>query len=202
MSVSTQRHATALWVTSVVLGLSIAACEARDAEPAADSAATAAPPAAETQTAPLTDAAIAHIAVTANAIDSSMGELASTRGQNAAVKSFAATMVTDHGAVNRQAVDLAQRLGVTPEANDVSRQLQQGADEARARLANLSGAEFDRAYMQREVEYHQAVLDALDGTLIPGAQNAELKALLEGARPAFAAHLDRARQVQGTLGGQ
>lgn len=40
------------------------------------------------------------------------------------------------------------------------------------------------------------MLDALDQTLIPGAQNAERKALLQGARPAFAAHLERAKQVQ------
>ena len=92
------------------------------------------------------------------------------------MKSFAQTMITDHGAVNRQAVALAQRLKVTPEANDVSRQLQQGADEARTGLESKSGAAFDRAYMEREVQYHQAVLDALDKTLIPGAQNPELKA--------------------------
>jgi len=46
------------------------------------------------------------------------------------------------------------------------------------------------------VAYHQAVLDALDKTLIPNAQNAELKALLEKVRPAFVAHLDMAKKIQ------
>jgi putative membrane protein len=55
--------------------------------------------------------------------------------------------------------------------------------------------------VQREVEYHQAVLDALDGVLIPGAQNTQLRELLQNVRPAFDAHLQRARQLQGTLGG-
>ncbi|MGH7527152.1 MAG: DUF4142 domain-containing protein [Gemmatimonadales bacterium] len=81
----------------------------------------------------------------------------------------------------------------------MSGQLQQAADEARAGLRDKSGAEFDRAYIDREVEYHQAVLDALDQTLIPGSQNAELKALLQQARPAFAAHLELARKIQGSL---
>ncbi|MGH7579636.1 MAG: DUF4142 domain-containing protein, partial [Gemmatimonadales bacterium] len=168
-----------LWCASLVTWLAVAACEPRKQEPPADPAAAA--PAAEAPEAPaLTDPEIAHIAVTANAIDRAMGELAKTKARSSAVKGFAQTMVTDHGGVNRQAVQLAQRLKVMPQENDVSRQLQQGADEARASLESKSGAEFDRGYMQREVEYHQAVLDALDQALIPNAQNGELKALLEG----------------------
>ncbi len=190
---------TMLWCVGLVIGLAASACEPRKEQPPADPTAEA--PAAEAPKAPtVTDPQIAHIVVTANSIDSATGELAKTKARSAAVKSFAQTMITDHGAVNQQAVKLAQRLKVTPQANDVSRQLQQGADEARTGLESKSGAEFDRAYMEREVKYHQAVLDALDQTLIPGSQNAELKALLQGARPAFAAHLARAKQVQGTLG--
>ncbi|MGH7527674.1 MAG: DUF4142 domain-containing protein [Gemmatimonadales bacterium] len=179
--------------------LAVGGCEPRKQQPPAEP--PAAPPAAETSQAPaLTDPQIAHVAVTANAIDSAMAELAKTKSRTSSVKDFAQTMITDHGAVNQQAVKLAQRLKVTPETNDVSGQLQQGADAARADLEGKSGAEFDRAYMEREVQYHQAVLDALDQALIPGAQNAELKSLLQGVRPAFAAHLERAKQLQGTLG--
>lgn len=186
------------WCATLLACLAVAACEPRKQEPPADPAAAA--PAAEAPEAPaLSDPEIAHIAVTANAIDSTMGELAKTKARSSAVKGFAQTMVTDHGGVNRQAVQLAQKLKVTPQDNDVSRQLQQGADQARADLESKSGADFDRAYMQREVEYHQAVLDALDQALIPNAKNAELKALLEGVRPAFVAHLDRAKQIQGSL---
>jgi putative membrane protein len=102
--------------------------------------------------------------------------------------------------VNKQAVALATKLKVTPEDNDVSRQLRSGADQNTSNLQGKSGADFDSTYIDHEVTYHQAVLDALDKTLIAGAQNAELKALLEKVRPAIAAHLDRAKQVQGNLG--
>jgi len=40
------------------------------------------------------------------------------------------------------------------------------------------------AYIDHEVAYHTAVLDAVDKTLIPGAKNEELKALLVKVRPA------------------
>jgi putative membrane protein len=117
------------------------------------------------------------------------------------VKEFAQRMITDHSAVNQQAGELVARLGVTPEESPTSRQLAQGGESARERLSGLSGAEFDRAYLENEVAYHQKVLDAIDGTLIPGAQNAELKGLLEQTRPAVAAHLEHARQLQGSLAG-
>ena len=185
--------------------VALAACAKSDT-PAVDTtaAATAAPapdtakPAASAAPA-ITDAQIAHIAVTANAIDSTAGALAKTKGSSKAVKDFAQTMVMDHGGVNKQAVALATKLGVTPEDNDVSKQLKTGADQNVANLQGLSGAAFDKAYIDHEVAYHQAVLDALDQTLIPNAQNADLKALLVKVRPAFVAHLDRAKSIQGSL---
>jgi putative membrane protein len=64
----------------------------------------------------------------------------------------------------------------------------------------MSGAEFDRAYIANKVTYHQTVLDAIDNTLIPNAQNAELRALLEQTRPAVAAHLQHAQELQASVG--
>lgn len=147
----------------------------------------------------LTDPEIAHIAVTANAIDVETARLVESRTTTPAVRDFAQTMITDHTAVNEQAAALAQRLGVTPQDNDVSKSLQAGAAEARAQLEGLNGADFDRAYIDREIGYHQAVLDAIDQTLIPSATNAELRGLLEQVRPAIVAHLDHARALQTTL---
>jgi putative membrane protein len=162
---------------------------------------TARPAAASAAAAPtLTDAQIAHVAVTANSIDSAAGAAAKGKGTAKAVKDFAQTMVTDHTGVNKQATALAKKLNVTPEDNDVSRQLKTNADQAASSLQGKSGADFDKAYIDNEVTYHQGVLDALDKTLIPGAQNAELKSLLEKVRPNIAAHLARAKNIQGTLG--
>ena len=142
------------------------------------------------------DAQIASIVVTANQVDIDAGKLAASRATSDAVKKFAQQMVTDHTAVNKQAVDLATRLKVTPADNPTSQSLKQGGDKNLARLEGLSGAAFDKAYIANEVAYHQQVLDALDKVLIPSASNAELKALLVKVRPAFVAHLEHAKQVQ------
>lgn len=147
----------------------------------------------------LSDPAVAHVAVTANTIDIELATFAQTRTRNAWVKGFAASMIADHSGVNARAAALAGTLGVTPQDNDVSKSLVSGATQARASLEPLRGTAFDRAYIDREVAYHQAVLDALDGLLIPTTSNAELRQLLVDVRPAIAAHLAHAKQLQGRL---
>ena len=108
-------------------------------------------------------------------------------------------MINDHTGVNEAATDLVKRLHITPEPSSTSGSLQQGGDQNLATLKKLSGPALDRAYIHHEVVYHQAVIDALDQTLIPSAQNAELKALLVKVRPAFVVHLDHAKQLQSDL---
>ena len=147
----------------------------------------------------LSDPEVAHVAVTANSIDIDLAKLAQSRTGNRAVKQFATTMITDHSAVNAQASALATKLGVTPKDNEVSQSLLKGASEARAAIEPLKGKAFDKAYIDREVAYHQAVLDALDQLLIPTTSNAELKQLLVDVRPAIAAHLAHAKQLQSTV---
>jgi putative membrane protein len=146
------------------------------------------------------DAQIAAIVVTANQVDIDAGKLAQTKASAKEVKDFAQLMITDHSGVNKSATELVTKLKVTPEPNGTSKSLQKGGDDNLAALKKLDGAAFDKAYVDHEVVYHQAVLDAVDKTLIPSAQNAELKALLVKVRPAFVAHLQHAKQLQGSLG--
>src|SRR3954453_17667623 len=141
------------------------------------------------------DAQIASIVVTANQVDIDAGKLAATKGTDAEVKKFASLMVADHTGVNKQAVALVTKLKVTPQDNDTSKSLKAGGDKNLETLKGLKGAAFDKAYVDHEVAYPQAVLDAVDKTLIPSASNAELKALLEKVRPAFVAHLEHAKHI-------
>jgi putative membrane protein len=145
------------------------------------------------------DPQIASIVVTANQVDIDAGKLAESRATNAEVKAFARLMVTDHAAVNKSATDLAGKLKVTPQDNPTSESLKSGGDKNLAHLRMLTGTAFDRAYVDQEVAYHQQVIDALDKTLIPGAANAELKALLIKVRPAFVAHLEHAKRLQSSM---
>lgn len=146
-----------------------------------------------------TDPQIAHIVVTANQVDIDAGKFAERRAHNHEVKAFAKMMVVDHSGVNKSATELVTKLKVTPEDNATSEALKKGGEENLAHLKTLKGAAFDRAYIDNEVTYHQSVIDALDHTLIPSAHNEELKALMVKVRPAFVAHLERAKRIQSEL---
>ena len=145
------------------------------------------------------DPQIAHIVVTANQVDIDAGKLAESKGKSKDVKAFGKQMVTDHTGVNQKAVALVTKLKVTPEDNPTSQSLKAGGADNVKNLQGLSGAAFDKAYIDHEIAYHQAVLDAVDKTLIPNAKNEELKALLVKVRPAFVAHLEHAKMIQSSL---
>jgi putative membrane protein len=154
--------------------------------------------AAQAQSGP-NDAQIAGIVVAANTVDVDAGKLALKMSKNKEVKDFAQHMVTDHTGVNKQATALVKKLKVTPQDSEVAASLKKGGADNIAKLRGLKGKDFDMAYVANEVAYHEAVIDALDKTLIPSAQNAELKDTLVKVRPAFVAHLEHAKQLHSTM---
>ena len=145
------------------------------------------------------DAQIAAIAVDANQVDVDAGKLALSKARSADVKQFAQTMVTDHSGAIKSAKELVTKLKVTPKENETSKSLVKGGKDERAKLSKLSGDAFDKAYIDNEVGYHETVVKALDDTLIPNAQNSELKALLTSVRGVAAAHLEHAKMLQKTV---
>ncbi len=146
-----------------------------------------------------TDPQIAAIVVAANQADIDAAKVARSHTRNKEVKEFADTMIRDHEGVNKQAKALVKKLKVKPEASDASRSLEKGGKENVAALKKAKGAAFDKAYVDHEVAYHQQVLDDIQGTLLPNAKNPELKELIEKVTPAFQAHLDHAKKLQGDL---
>ncbi|MEO8822299.1 MAG: DUF4142 domain-containing protein [Ginsengibacter sp.] len=152
-----------------------------------------------TAPAKLTDPEIASVAVTADQIDIDYAAIAKEKSKNKDVLAFAATMAKDHGDVNKQAVALATKLGVTPQDNPITQSLLSQAATTKEMLNSKSGVDFDIAYVNNEVAYHKAAIDVVQNTLIPDATNPELKALLESALPIFKGHLEHAEKIQAAL---
>jgi putative membrane protein len=161
---------------------------------AVDTGAMAAPAAP----AALTDANIVYILDNANMLDSAAGSVAATKGTSADVRDFGKRMMRDHHSLRKQGLDLAAKLKVTPEAP--------ASDDSKASydktMSTLNGAtkgkDFDKAYIDNEVTYHQAVLQTATNAM-NAAQNAELKNLIQKAAPAIQAHLDMAQSIQGKM---
>ena len=147
----------------------------------------------------LSDAEIASVAVVANQNDIDFANIAIEKSKNTEVINFAKTMIADHQAVIDMAVELVTKLEVTPMDNAVSKQYRENAKETMDMLRSKSAMNFDKAYVDNEVAYHKAVIEAVKTVLIPQAQNGELKALLEKAVPILETHLDHAKMVQSEL---
>ncbi len=194
-------------VPALALALALGACNNhRDRDVAsnppagAETATVPADTAASTPSAPadLSDANIVALLDHANAADSTAGALAATKATNPEVKQFAKLMMSEHHALRKQGADLAKQLKVIPEppANDPVTPLAQ--QETQALQSAPKGAEFDKTYIDQEVAAHQAVLD-LANQAHDQADNAQLKALIEKAKPVIEKHLDQAKQLQQKL---
>lgn len=151
---------------------------------------------AQDKTPELTDAEIASVAVTANQIDVNYGKIALKISKDKEIKHFAQTMMNDHTNIIKKAADLAKELGVTPKDNAVTQSLLQGEKTTAAKLNQLKGKEFDKAYVDNEVAYHQAVIDAVKTLLIPQTDNEILKDLLVQVLPLLDHHLEMAKMMQ------
>ncbi len=165
-------------------------------QPATAAPATAAPSAAAQPAAALDDPTIVAIFDAANTWDMDASALASRKSRTPAVRDFAQMMVRDHKAARQLGRDLAQKLHVTPTPPGKDFALYQDHVKAMQTLRKTRGAAFDRAYIDHEVTYHQAVIDAVTTQLLPATQNADLKALETKVAPNFQAHLAAAKQVQ------
>jgi putative membrane protein len=161
------------------------------------------PAAARLAPAPLTDANIAAIFDAANTFDIETGHSAAAKGSSAEVRAFGAQLEHDHTAVRQQGRDLLKKLGVTPglpDGSELVAGLVKGHKDIMAALDKTpKGAAYDRAFLQHEVDYHKAVIDAVTTTLLPAIQNAELKALVVKVAPAFQAHMVAAQNLLATV---
>lgn len=168
------------------------------AAPAAGSSASAAP--ASGANATLSDPNIVYILDQANASDSARGRLAETKGTSADVKNFGKLMVGEHHALRQAGQQLAKKLNVTPQAPAGDKSEAQAKTEMDSLNAMKKGKAWDKAYIDYEVTYHEALLQTATKAL-DAAQNQELKDLIKKAAPVVQKHIDRAKEIQKKLGG-
>jgi putative membrane protein len=155
-----------------------------------------------TAKAALDDPTIVAIFDAANTWDVEASGIAEKKATTKEIRDLAAMFVRDHKAVRQQGRDLAKKLNVTPTPPGPDFPLAKAHADAMTKLNSATGKDFDRAYLENEVAYHKAVIDAINGTLLPATQNAELKALEVKVAPAFQAHLMAAQRLLDALPAQ
>jgi putative membrane protein len=154
------------------------------------------PPAAEEKkVTPLSDAQIAAITDLANTAEIEQAKVARAKSKNPEVLKFSSMMIAHHG----EAKQKQAKLKLTPADSAISTKLLEDSNRTLASLKDSKAADFDRRYIDAQVEGHREVLDALDNELLPNVKSADLKAYLEEIKPKVEQHLQAARAAQQSL---
>src|ERR671921_128180 len=136
----------------------------------------------------------------ANTTEIQLATAATKKAGSAQVKQIARKLVTDHTKNREQVQALAQKLNVslTPsQGGSVS-----AADSAAmpADLQAKSGADFDRAFVQHEIDDHQSSIEKIEGQILPSMQNEQVKAYLQKTVTEMQDQLSSLQKLQQQLG--
>jgi putative membrane protein len=146
----------------------------------------------------LTDPEIAAITDAANNAEIEQATLAQGKSRDERVQEFAALMLSHHSQAQQQ----QSKLNLTKAVSPISEQLSKDARATLIALRQKNGADFDRAYLQVQIDTHRKVLAILDGELLPNAQDARLKRYLLSIKPKIEQHLRQAQTSYDALGAQ
>ncbi|AZZ36930.1 hypothetical protein CIK05_09045 [Bdellovibrio sp. qaytius] len=143
----------------------------------------------------LSDGESAKVMVTLNEGEIDLGQLAKRKASNKQVKDFAKMMVDQHKQNEKDTKSVASKQDLNFKKTDMSKSLEAQAEDMEKTLKKTAKEDFDRTYMDTQVDMHQKALDTVN-TLISSAQNAAYKAHLEKTRDAITVHLAHAKEVQ------
>jgi len=156
-------------------------------------ASTATTPVPVTASVPDADKTFANDAAQAGMAEVNAGNLGLQKASNADVKAFAQRMVTDHTKANDELKQLATTKGLTLPA-DVNDEQKAAATH----LSGLSGAEFDKAYMDHMVSDHEKAVSLFQNESTSGG-DPDLKSWAGTTLPTLQDHLKQAKDTKGKL---
>jgi putative membrane protein len=190
--------------TLAVTALAVTACGKKDNYAATDTSAASSTVSADTSAMAAntsgnwTDANIFALLDEANAADSTAGSVAATKGTSSAVRDFGKRMMRDHHQLRAQGAALAKKLNITPAAPSDDPVTPAAQKEMDTLNSTAKGKDFDKAYIDAEVDMHKAVLD-LATKAASQTQTTELKNLIQKAAPVIQGHLTLAESIQQKL---
>jgi putative membrane protein len=129
-----------------------------------------------------------------------LGKLASTKATNSQVKSFAQQMVKDHQAMMTEAHSLMSKVNATADStwDDAKDLANGGADKLKELTEKEKGADWDKNYIESQVDMHQKVLDKLQDA-VKNNSDTTVTAALSKATAKVQEHLTKAQSIKAGL---
>jgi putative membrane protein len=134
-----------------------------------------------------------------NTAEIQTAKLASRQAKAPEVKEIARTLVTHHTKNRRELEALAKQMNVSllPAAGGNTARDTAGV----LALSGLEGPEFDRTFVQQQIEAHQSNISAIESQMIPSAQDEQTRQFLQKTLTAMRGHLASLQALQGRLPG-
>jgi len=126
--------------------------------------------------------------------DGKMGQLAAKNAKDPEVKKFAQMMVTDHGAAGKELEALAKKKNYQLPADIGSHQ------STYDKLSKLSGADFDKQYVDEMVDDHEEDLKEFQRQANNGS-DPDVKAFAAKGVTMIQKHLDAIKAIQAKMNG-
>lgn len=145
------------------------------------------------------DNEILNIIKTTNELEIDASKVAKSRSKNPEVTSYAEMMITEHKSNEKKGKEVSKAEKIKPKSNELAKELKKENKEKISGIKKLKGHEFDKAFMDLQVEMHTRLLTDLENSYIPGAQNSQLKSFLEETKTHVQEHLTKAQHIQTTL---
>ncbi len=177
-------------VSALVAGIASA-----QGNPAGMLPSTSAPPRSDVDSMNTQDRLFVYLVGTGGMAELDAAKQAGKLATGNAVKTFARQMADDHDRANDQLKDIAGKADL-PWPKDVD----PDHKAMLARLGKLSGAQFDRAYMESQLVDHQKTVQLLEWIITAG-QDAQLRKYASDTLPTVLGHLQMAQSILGTLNG-
>jgi putative membrane protein len=125
-----------------------------------------------------------------------LSRLAARKASSPEVRRIAQRLADDHRK-NRNAVRaMAQRLGLT-----LTQAAAQDSAPVPVDFEDKAGAEFDRAFVEHQINQHRENIEKIQIQLLPASQSAEVRAYLHSTVAEMQTHLTSLQQVQRQLRG-
>ena len=179
-------------IIAISAALALGACGPK-AEKSADAAANGIDNASLALTPTPTAQEFIDKAAKSDAFEVAAGQLAKTNAASAAVKEFGQMMIDAHtkstAGLKKVAGGLSPALTPDPALTDDQK-------DKLSDLGKLKGADFDKKYIDGQVDAHEDALALMKKYAADGTE-AKLKTAAQDTVAVVQAHLDRAKQIQG-----
>jgi putative membrane protein len=145
----------------------------------------------------LSDANVIAMLDTINLSEIDAADLAKQKASSE-VRTFASQMQNEHAAMLQDTRQLAQRIKIQPEAPALASTAGTTHLRTMEELRNISGSDFDRAYLKYQIKMHEQAIALIQDTA-DSVDDQRLQQHLQKARPNLDSHLSAARSIERNL---